>query len=121
MGKDAILVGHSVGAAILLMMLLEDEMHARIGGALLIAAPFIGPGGWEIPGFALPQDSQEKIPAAVPLYFYHSEDDETVPITHARLYAHAFPRAVFRRVQGRNHQFNEDLRIVAEDIVVLEA
>jgi hypothetical protein len=28
---------------------------------------------------------------------------------------------VFRQVQGRNHQFNDDLTIVAEDIVVLES
>ncbi len=121
MGDGAILVGHSVGATILLTMLLEGGKHERIAGVMLLAAPFMGQGGWEVPGFALPRDSQDRFPAAVPLYFYHGEDDETVPFTHAELYARVFPRALLRRIQGCNHQFNEDLAIVAEDIVRLEA
>ena len=42
----AILVGHSIGGTILLHMLAERPPEFRIGGLFLIAAPFIGEGGW---------------------------------------------------------------------------
>jgi hypothetical protein len=39
-----------------------------------------------------------------------------VPFAHAGLYARELPGAVFRRLDGRDHQFNEDLAAVAADI-----
>jgi pimeloyl-ACP methyl ester carboxylesterase len=72
-------------------------------------------GGSEI-DFALPADLERRLPPGVPLVFYHSPDDEMVPFAHAGLYARELPGAVFRRLDGRDHQFNEDLAAVAADI-----
>ena len=42
----AIVVGHSIGAAILINTLAEYAPKQPLGGIFIIAAPFIGDGGW---------------------------------------------------------------------------
>src|SRR5690242_395471 len=44
--EGAILVGHSLGGAFLIHALAGQLPRARLGGVFLIAAPFIGKGGW---------------------------------------------------------------------------
>lgn len=116
MGDGAILVGHSAGATTLVMFLAESEFNQRFGGVFLIAAPFCGDGGWQIEGFALPTELSRRLPSGAPIFFYHGRDDETVPFAHVGLYAKALPQAVIRRLDGRNHQLNDDLSEVAADI-----
>jgi len=49
--KDgAVLVGHSIGAAILVNAVAADPPHCELGGIFLVAAPFIGDGGWPSDG-----------------------------------------------------------------------
>ena len=42
----AVLVGHSIGATILINALAEEPNDAAPSGIFLIAAPFVGKGGW---------------------------------------------------------------------------
>jgi hypothetical protein len=122
LGDGVILVGHSIGATLVLVALADDApgrgRWPAVAGVFLVAAPFVGPGGWEI-DFALPPDLAQRLPRGVPLAFYHSPDDETVPFAHAGLYAAQLPGARFRRVDSRDHQFDEDLAVVAADIARL--
>ena len=122
LGDGAVLVGHSIGATLLLCALADGApwpgRWPLIAGAFLVAAPFVGPGGWEI-DFVLPTDLAARLPGGVPLVFYHSSDDATVPLAHADLYARVLPGAVFQRLDGRDHQFDEDLAEVAADITRL--
>jgi pimeloyl-ACP methyl ester carboxylesterase len=120
MGNGAILVGHSAGATVAVLAVAERAIKQRLAGLFLVSAPFCGDGGWQIEGFELP-NLRERIPAAVPIFFYHGRDDETVPIAHVGLYAKAIPRAVVRRLGGRNHQLNDDLSEVSSDIKRLKA
>lgn len=61
-------------------------------------------------------DFAERLPADAPVFLYHGTDDETVPAAHVELYAKAMPRAIVRRLLGRDHQLNNDLSDVARDI-----
>jgi pimeloyl-ACP methyl ester carboxylesterase len=115
MGNGAILVGHSAGATVAVAAVAERAIKQRLAGLFLVSAPFCGDGGWQIEGFDLP-NLRERMPAGVPIFFYHGRDDETVPIAHVGLYAKELPRAVVRRLSGRNHQLNDDLSEVALDI-----
>ncbi len=45
-GDGAILVGHSIGATILINALADEARTFRPGGVFLVAAPFVGDGGW---------------------------------------------------------------------------
>ena len=115
MGEDAIVVGHSAGAVTLCLFLAKRRVAQRIRGVFLIGAPFFGEGGWQVEGFVMPMDFASRFPDA-PVYLYHGTDDETAPIAHLDLYAAAIPHAVVRRLDGRNHQLNDDLAVVAADI-----
>lgn len=117
---EVLLVGHSVGASILLKWLSQSRSAYRIAGLFLIAAPYWGGDeGWHYAGYEqleLPQDVAVKLNGRWPIFFYHSRDDEIVPFGHLALYAATLPRATIRAFDGRGHQFKNDLTDVAEDI-----
>ena len=117
---DGVIVGHSVGGTLMLHVLGDSKLARKPGAIVLIAPPFIGKGGWESEGDELRADLAERIPADVPIFLYHGEDDDTVPVAHVERYAELLPRARVRRLAGRDHQLNDDLSEVAGDIRALE-
>ena len=116
MDGEAILVGHSVGAHVLLKYLSEEEVEKPVAGLFLVAAPYAGTGGWELEEDALPEDFASKLPEGLPVFLYHGRDDEEVPFGHLALYEAKLPRAAVREFDGRGHQFGDDLSEVAGDI-----
>jgi pimeloyl-ACP methyl ester carboxylesterase len=84
---------------------------------VLIAAPFVGHGGWPGEEFELPSDLGAQLPKGVPVLMFHGLEDETAPPSHADLYAGAIPQADVHRLPGRDHQLNNDLSEVASEIV----
>jgi predicted alpha/beta hydrolase family esterase len=116
LGHGAVVVGHSVGGAVLIHALAERAPRAKLGGIFLVAAPFIGEGGWQSDDVTPITDFSERLPSGVPIFLYHGTHDDTVPTTHVGLYAKAIPRAVVRTLESRDHQFNNDLSCVAHDI-----
>jgi predicted alpha/beta hydrolase family esterase len=116
MDGGAILVGHSLGASTLLKYLSEEETANPVAGAFLIASPYWEVEDWEVREYALREDFASSLPEGMPLYFYHSRDDEWVPFAHLALYEEKLPRATIREFDGRGHQFGDDLSEVARDI-----
>jgi hypothetical protein len=121
MGEGAILVGHSIGASVLIKILTDQGPTLSIAGVFLIAGPFWHDHEfWRWDEVALPMDAAERCPRDVPLFLYHGEADEIVPVLHLDMYVKALPQAFVRRLAGRNHQLNDDMREVARDIVGLD-
>jgi predicted alpha/beta hydrolase family esterase len=112
----AILVGHSIGGTILIRTLADEPPELTIGGIFLIAAPFMGDGGWQSDEFEPLADLGGRLSEAVPIYLYHGSQDETAPLAHVDLYAQAIPLAIVRRLSGRDHQLNNDMSEVAADV-----
>lgn len=112
----AVVVGHSVGAAILLHALAEQPPEKGLGAIVLIAAPFVGEGGWLSDEFELTSDLGAKLPPGARVDVFHGLRDETAPASHADLYAAAIPQAQVHQLPGRDHQLNNDLSEVAEAI-----
>jgi predicted alpha/beta hydrolase family esterase len=111
------LVGHSVGASVVLKFLCDRPPPRQIAGAFLIAAPYWGASEfWSWDEAALPADAATRLAGDWPLIFYQSRDDEIVPFAHLAMYAAKLPRATIREFDGRGHQFNNDLTEVAADI-----
>jgi serine hydrolase len=113
---EVILVGHSLGGSILLKYLSEEELETLVTGLFLVATPYWGVEDWEVGEYTLREDFASKIPKEMPVFLYHSRDDEVVPFEHAALYAEALPRVTVREFDGRGHQFGDDLSEVAWDI-----
>src|SRR2546430_15180113 len=64
--KNPVLVGHSLGASVLLKYLCEAAPRPSFDGLFLIATPFWGR---EFPEFALPPDCGARLRDVSPLYF----------------------------------------------------
>ncbi len=113
--EGAILVGHSVGAYILLRFLIEQHVEHNLAGIFFIAMPFIGGNGWQLEG-ALEKSFAAKLPRHTPIFLYHCQDDTVVPFEHLQLYEQEIPQATVRIFNQGGHQLNSELSTVAEDI-----
>lgn len=114
----AVVVGHSVGATLLINTLAEHPPARLPVAIVLIAAPFVGDGGWPSDEFELPSDLGAKLPQGAQVLVFHGLEDETAPPSHADLYARAIPQAQVRQLPGRDHQLNNDLSEVARTIIM---
>ena len=113
---DVILVGHSLGASLLLKYLSETKIPKKISGIFLTATPYwSGDEDWK-EGLKLQNDFAGKLPGNIPIFLYHSMDDDVVPFEHLSLYAQKLPEATVHEVKKGGHQFNNDLKFVAKDI-----
>ena len=109
----AVVVGHSVGGTILVHTLVDEPPARRLGAIVLLAAPFVGSGGWPSEEFEFSNDLGARLPTGVPIHLFHGLDDETAPPAHADLFARAIPQAQIHRLPGRDHQLGNDLGDVA--------
>jgi predicted alpha/beta hydrolase family esterase len=112
----AILIGHSIGGTILINALSENPPDRKLSGVFLVAPPFVGAGGWPSEDINPSPELGTRLPVATPIYLYHGSADDTVPFAHIDLYVRAIPYALVRRLEGRNHQLNDDLAEVAADV-----
>lgn len=116
LGDDAILVGHSIGGTILVNLLAERGWPGRIAAVFLLAAPYVGPGGWPSEEIGSMETLGLRLPVGLPIHLFHGDDDEIAPFAHLGLYAAAIPEAITHRLPGRDHQLGNDLTEVAEAI-----
>jgi len=119
LGSGAVVAGHSVGATILVNALAEQPPERELAAIVLIAAPFVGEGGWRSDEFELPGDLGAQLPDGVRVHVFHGLSDDVAPPSHADLYARAIPQAQVHRLPGRDHQLNNDFSEVATAISTL--
>ncbi|TDH26935.1 hypothetical protein EXU57_09015 [Segetibacter sp. 3557_3] len=117
---EPVIVGHSLGASMLLKYLSENALAKKIKGIFLIATPFwSGNEDWKT-GLKLQENFCDKLPHDVPFFFYHCKDDEVTPLSHLEYYKQKVTQATFRELENGGHQFNNDLTLVAQDIKSLK-
>lgn len=118
---EMILVGHSLGASMLLKYLSENDIRKKIAGIFLLATPFwSGEENWK-EGLKLNEDFANLLPKDVLIFFYHCEDDEVVSFNDLEFYKKTLPNAIIRKITSGGHQFNNDLSLVAKDIRALQS
>jgi predicted alpha/beta hydrolase family esterase len=115
----AVLVGHSIGATILVHSLAEEPPTRPPAGIFLVSMPFIGKEGWSSDDIKPKPDLGAKLPLQSPVHLYQGSADEIVPAKHVELNAKAIPQAVVRKLPGRDHQLDNDMSEVAADIRAL--
>jgi predicted alpha/beta hydrolase family esterase len=114
--QGLIVAGHSLGASLILKYLSETKIENKISGIFLIAtAWWSGDEDW-VQGLKLRNDFPGKLPSDIPLFLYHTMDDEEVPFAHLALYRQKLPQATIRQIKKGGHQFNNDLKLIATDI-----
>jgi predicted alpha/beta hydrolase family esterase len=95
LAEGAAVVGHSIGGTILIHALAEAPPKRKLAGIFLVAAPFVGPGGWPSDDIEPKDDLGALLPADTPVHLYHGDADETAPLAHVDLYEAAIPGAIF--------------------------
>jgi predicted alpha/beta hydrolase family esterase len=109
----AIIVGHSIGGTILINAIAETRPNQKFDGI------FLGAGGWPSEEIKSTTELGARLPQMTPIHLYHGSEDELVPFAHINLYEKAIPEATVHRLQGRNHQLNDDLAEVAAGVRAL--
>jgi alpha-beta hydrolase superfamily lysophospholipase len=116
LADGAILLGHSIGATILINVLTQVPFETALRGIFLISVPlWVGAAGLAM------------ILSRCRILVRHWRNNGGSIFTtaartiqcrpgHVDLYEKAIPQALFRRLAGRDHQLNEDLSEVAADI-----
>lgn len=118
--SELILVGHSLGASMILKCLTETQIKKNIIGIFLIATPFwSGNENW-IQELKLKDDFAEKLRKNVPVFLYHCRDDEEIPFEHLSWYKKKIQNAIVREIKSGGHQLNYDLSLISKDIKSLD-
>lgn len=116
MGDRPVLVGHSLGASVLLRWLAGGGDDRPVRGLFLVATPDWGPDGWDYAEFAVPDDFAATLPPIDRTVLYHGRDDAVVPFTHLDWYAKRLPKAIRRELVAGGHSFPDGLPRLAEDV-----
>jgi uncharacterized protein len=116
MNGEVLLVGHSLGASLLLKYVSEEKIERPIVGLFLLASPYWGAEHWKAKEYALEENFATRLPKDLRIVFYHARDDEIVPVSHLALYKEKLPHATFLELDKGGHQFNNDLSRVAQNI-----
>ncbi|WP_315815085.1 alpha/beta fold hydrolase [Paraflavitalea speifideaquila] len=96
---NAIWMGHSLGGSMLLKYLAENKITKKAAGIFLLAPPFwSGKESWK-QGLILQQDFAQKLSTNSPIFFYHCQDDDVVPVAQIATYKRALPEATFRSME----------------------
>jgi predicted alpha/beta hydrolase family esterase len=111
-----VLVGHSLGGAMLLKYLAEEKVDAPIASLFLLAAPAWDGDRWAFDDLRLPDDIAAKLARIPRVVFYHCRDDEVVPFAHLALHGARIPQAATCAIEHGGHQFGNDLSQLAADI-----
>lgn len=114
--NDLILIGHSLGASVLLKYLSEEKVDRKIKGLFLIGAIHWGKEEWEVEEYMLNKNFSAKLRDIPNIFLYHSKDDEVVPVTHLYYYAEELPNAITREFNNRGHLFGRGFPELVEDI-----
>jgi predicted alpha/beta hydrolase family esterase len=64
----SLIVGHSIGGTIAIRLLADGPPGLTIDGVFLIAAPFVGAGGWPSDDIAPLADLGARLPEPIPIY-----------------------------------------------------
>lgn len=113
---DVILVGHSLGASVLLKYLSEELCEKSILGLFLVAPPFFGGSEWEVDEYLLRPDFETNLRQILNIFLYHSRNDNVVPFNHFIRFADKLPQAVSRAFENRGHLFTSGLPELVDDI-----
>ncbi|MBX4181306.1 alpha/beta hydrolase [Candidatus Parcubacteria bacterium] len=112
-----ILIGHSQGGIFLAKYLSENQFPKRIGGVMLISAPYDKDSeGYPVLSFSLPAILNLQTNNT---FLYHSKDDPVVPFEALEQYQKLLPNAVARVFEDRKHINQEEFPELLKDILSL--
>lgn len=113
---EVLVVGHSLGASVVLKYFSEQRCPKAVNGLFLVAPPFWGADHWEVAEYEVTAESYRHLRSIERIFLYHSKNDEVVPFTHMGFYAGMLPHAVVRPLDTGGHLFGAGIYALVEDM-----
>lgn len=113
---EIILVGHSLGASVLLKYLSEEPCKKSIAGLFLVAPVYFGKKDWRVSEYALKRGFETELLTISRIFLYHSRNDTVVPFAHLVQFADKLPNSICRAFEDRGHLFTMGLPELVDDI-----
>jgi predicted alpha/beta hydrolase family esterase len=118
---NVILLGHSLGASVILKHFSKEAVPDKIIGTILFGAPFWKDQNWDVSEYVIEDDCLANLSKLENLYFYYSTDDEVIPHSHLESYQKLMPQANWRIVSGVDHSYHGAIPEMIKDIRELAA
>jgi predicted alpha/beta hydrolase family esterase len=120
LSQGSIVMGHSLGASVLLKYLSEQTPFLALEALFLIATPFWGLPDWTHGDYLLPNDFAKALVNVKRTFFYHSTDDDVVGFDHLEAYSSYLPKATFRVLNGQGHYFASGIPVLVDDLQTIK-
>jgi predicted alpha/beta hydrolase family esterase len=111
-----ILLGHSLGASIILKHFSMTPVPGQIIGMILFGPPYWKDQNWDVSEYVIADDFLANLSKLKNIYFYYSLDDEVIPYTHLKSYQSLIPQANWRIISGVDHSYHGAIAGIIEDV-----
>jgi predicted alpha/beta hydrolase family esterase len=111
-----ILLGHSLGASVILKHFSREPVPEKIIGMILFGAPFWKDQTWDVSEYEIEEDLAVNLSKLANIYFYYSMDDEVVPYNQFQSYLKLIPKAHWRVLSGIDHSYHGAIPEMVADI-----
>lgn len=111
-----ILLGHSLGASIILKHFSSVPVPDKIIGMILFGPPYWKDQNWDVSEYVIEDNFVPNLSKLKNIYFYYSLDDEVIPYTHLESYQKLLPQANWRIISGVDHSYHGAITDMIKDI-----
>ena len=111
-----ILLGHSLGASIILKHFSMEPVPDKVIGMILFGVPYWKNQNWDVSEYVIEDDFVANLSTLDNIYFYHSMDDEVIPNHHFEAYRKLIPKGHWRVLSGMDHSYHGAIPNMIKDI-----
>ncbi|WP_161662288.1 alpha/beta hydrolase [Pedobacter sp. V48] len=116
LSEKVILLGHSLGASIILKHFSREPVPEKVIGMILFGVPYWKDQHWDVSEYAIEDEFLGNLNKLDPIYFYHSLADEVIPDDQFRAYQKLIPKAHWRVFSGMDHSYHAAIPEMVKDI-----
>lgn len=111
-----ILLGHSLGASIILKHFSKEPVPDRVLGMILFGVPYWKDQEWDVSEYVIEDDFIGNLSMLDNIYLYHSIDDEVIPTHQFTSYRKIIPKVHWRVLSGTDHSYHGAIPNMINDI-----
>jgi uncharacterized protein len=112
----AILIGHSLGASVILKHFSMAPVPDKIAGIILLGTPYWKDQDWDVSEYVIGDDFVANLRQLKHIFFYYSLDDEVIPYKQQEAYQQLLPQANWRIIAGVDHSYHGAIDDIIKDI-----
>lgn len=113
---EVILLGHSLGASIILKHFSREPVPDKVLGMILFGVPYWKDQNWDVSEYAIEDDFVANLSKLDNIHIYYSMDDGVIPYHQFESYQKLIPQAHWRVLSGMDHSYHGAIPNMVTDI-----